>query len=85
MAISRNEPTEKLGISLNLELAFSRGSNAQVLWDEWQSRQAHLASSTIDSFKAFAVKLDQVVLNHGSRQDVGLTDKSGNKMVDRLV
>ena len=78
-------PTEKLGINLDLELAFFRKSDAQVLWTNDNLNRLIWLHPPVDRFKAFAIKLDQVVLNHGSWQDVGLTDKCGNKVVDRLI
>ncbi|CIV70726.1 Uncharacterised protein [Streptococcus pneumoniae] len=62
--------TEELGVDLNLEFAFFRKGNAQVLWTNNDLNRFIWLHPTINRFKAFAVKFDQVVLNHGTWQDV---------------
>ena len=77
--------TEKLGINFNLQLAFFWQSNPQVLRPNHHFNRFIWAHPTIHCFKALAVKLNQIVLNHLTWQNIGLANEGCNKVVDGLV
>ena len=58
--------TEELGVHLHLELAFFRKSDLQVFRTNNDFNWFIWTHPTIDGFKAFAIELNQVVLDHAT-------------------